>query len=50
VQLKLNGVLGNVRERQAALGIDSDQTRAHADFRARIFVGPNIVRIREGTI
>jgi hypothetical protein len=50
MQLQLDRVLSNAGERQAAFRIDSDQTCAHADFSARIFVGPNVVGICKRTI
>jgi len=50
MELQLNGVFADIRKREAALGIDPDQASAHADFGARIFVGPDIVGIRQRTV
>jgi hypothetical protein len=50
MQLQLDRVLSDVGQRKATFGIDPDQTRAYADFSARILVSPDIVGIRKRTI
>jgi hypothetical protein len=50
VQLELSRVFVDVGERQTAFRVYADQSRTHADFRARVLVRPNVVGVGQRTI
>jgi hypothetical protein len=47
VQLQLDSVVADIRQREAGLVIDPQGCCAYVEFRARVFVGPDIVGSRE---
>jgi hypothetical protein len=50
VQLHLHDVIIDVGQSEAALGVDPQQAGTHVQFRARILVSPDVVRIGQRTV
>jgi hypothetical protein len=47
VKLQLDGIFGNIGESKTALRTNSNEAASYADLRARIFISPDVVGIRQ---
>ncbi len=50
MQLHLHSIIGDIREGQTGLGVDSQETGAEIQFGPGVLVRPNIVRVGQRTV